>query len=73
MGWMESENMMSVVDRAMMNTSVGTSFLRLSISTRMTSRLRMQLTSTEGQDSVILTIQTVYSSSKVPNPMRLFS
>ena len=46
MGWMERENMMSVVARAMMNTSVGTSFLLLSISTRITSRLRMQLTST---------------------------
>ena len=46
MGWMERENMMSVVARAMMNTSVGTSFLLLSISTRITSRLRMQLTNT---------------------------
>ena len=46
MGWMMRENMMSARARAMMNTSMGPSFLLRSFKTRITSRLRMQLTKT---------------------------
>ena len=47
MGCRESENMMSVAARAMMNTSVGPSVLLRNTSTRITNRLRLQLTRTE--------------------------
>ena len=49
MGWMESENMMSEMARAMMNTSVGPSFFRRKMSTRRTSRFRTVLTRTESR------------------------
>ena len=46
MGWMVRENMMSARARAMMKTSIGPIFLLRSFRTKMTSRLRMQLTKT---------------------------
>ena len=72
MGWMERENMMSVVARAMMNTSVGTSFLLLSIRTRMTSRLRKQLTSTVHVYTVYVMVTFLESSDKVSNCLGIF-
>ncbi len=52
MGWMLMENMMSARARAMMNTSMGPSFLLRNLRTNMTSRLRMQLTTTAYQTEV---------------------
>ena len=45
-GWIESENMMSEMARAMMNTSVGPSFFRRKMRTKRTSRFRKLLTRT---------------------------
>ena len=53
MGWMESENMMSEMARAMMNTSVGPSFFRRKISTKRTSRFRKLLTRTATWGGVV--------------------
>ena len=72
MGWMERENMMSVVARAMMNTSVGTSFLRLSMRTKITSRLRMQLTSTVHVYTVYVMVTFLENSGKVSNRLGIF-
>ena len=49
MGWMIRENMMSARAKAIMNTSMGLSFLLRNMRTKMTSRLRMQLTATTRQ------------------------
>ena len=46
MGCMESENMMSEMARAMMNTSVGPSFFRRKMRTKRTRRFRKLLTRT---------------------------
>ena len=45
-GWMERENIMSETARAMMKTSVDSSFFRLRAMTRMTRRLKRKLTMT---------------------------
>ena len=54
MGWMIRENMMSARARAMMNTSMEPSFLLRNMRTKMTSRLRMQLTTTTRQVFIAL-------------------
>ena len=53
MGWMERENMMSEMARAMMNTSVGPSFFRRKIRTKRTSRFRKLLTRTATWGGVV--------------------
>ena len=45
-GWIESENIMSEIARAMIKTSVDSSFFRLRVITRMTRRLNRKLTNT---------------------------
>ena len=52
MGWMIRENMISARARAMMNTSMGPGFLLRNMRTKMTSRLRTQLTTTTRQYSL---------------------
>ena len=45
-GWIASENIMSETARAMMKTSVDSSFFRLRVMTTMTRRLKKKLTNT---------------------------